>query len=148
MLWATTKRIRIARAATCWLIRRFLDPEAKLVFTGEDDVLRLEREEGALGFHVKDARYPPVDDRGRIPFETLVEERLPDDPALVRFARIVRDADRPSRERPMEPEAAGLRLISVAFPDVRSDDHAIVAESRLLYDALYCSLRRLSARET
>lgn len=69
MRWAAKKRIRIARAATCWLIRRFLDPAAELVFTDEDEVLRLEREAGALGFHVKGARYPPVDDRGRIPFE-------------------------------------------------------------------------------
>lgn len=48
----------------------------------------------------------------------------------------------------MEPEAAGLRLISVAFPDVRSDDHVIVAESRILYDALYFSLQKVRARET
>ena len=47
----------------------------------------------------------------------------------------------------MEPEAAGLRLISVAFPEVRSDDHAIVAESRRLYDALYSALRKLCVRD-
>lgn len=142
MLWVTTKKLRIARAATAWLVRRFLDPEATFRFVEEAEVRALEENEGAIGFHAAGARYPKVDAQGRTAFEALVAERCGDDPALVAMARIVHDADRGVTTPDAAPEAAGLRMITVSFPEVCADDHAIVEGSRLLYDALYHTLSK------
>jgi hypothetical protein len=144
MLWVTKKRIRIARAATCWLIERHLDTDARFLFVDEEDVARLQVEQGATGFHARGAKYPAMDATGRVAFQALVDELRGGDEALQRLGRIVRDADRAPRDRPAEPEATGLRMISVSFPDVCDDDHRIVAESRLLYDALYFTLKKSS----
>jgi hypothetical protein len=144
MLWATTKKLRIARAATVWLIRRFIDPSATFRFVSELEVAELEQKEGAIGFHAKGARYPKVDHKGRVAFEALVDEHCAADAALVEMARIVHDADR-GGGGPEAPEAAGLRMITVSFPEVCDDDAVIVEKSALLYDALYHTLSKRAA---
>ena len=141
MRWVTTPKLRINRAATVWLIRRFIDPEATFAFVDEAAVAA-EEAQGAIGFHAKGARYPKRDGAGRTSFEALVAERCGDDPALVRMARIIHDADAPPTERIPEPEAAGLRLISAFFPEVAAGDEEIVEKSAFLYDALYAGLAR------
>lgn len=36
MKWVTRHHIRVNRTATAWLVRRFIDPEATLLFCGAD----------------------------------------------------------------------------------------------------------------
>ena len=38
MKWVTRKRIHVNRTATGWLIRRFLDPGAEILFVEPDEV--------------------------------------------------------------------------------------------------------------
>ena len=142
MLWATRRKIRISRAATAWFIRRFVDPDAQFFFGSDDEVLARERE-GAIGFHVSGARYPKKASDGSTPLEALVKEHRPDDPALVRLATAVREADGPAGQEQL-PESAGLRLITVAFPEVCTDDHEILSRSAIVYDCLYATLVKLT----
>ena len=37
MTWVTKRRIKVNRAATAWLIRRFIDPGARVLFVEADD---------------------------------------------------------------------------------------------------------------
>ena len=141
MLWVTTPRLRINRAATVWLVRRFVDPAATFRFLPEGEVAAAEAA-GAIGFHVRGARYPKRDSQGRTSFEALVAEHCAQDPALVAMARIVGDADAPPRDRAPAPEAAGLRRITASFPEVAASDEEIIERSRFLYDSLYAGLRR------
>jgi hypothetical protein len=140
MQWVTRRSIRVNRTATAWLIRRFVDSEAQFVFVEPDDVARVERERGAIGFDAPGARYPHKDAEGRCSFEAIVAEHCADDPVLVRLARIVRSADF-ATETDLTPEGAGLRAISRGFPLVSRDDHETVDRAFYLYDALYASLR-------
>jgi hypothetical protein len=140
MRWVTRRQIRVNRAATAWLIRRFVDPGAEFLFVEPEEVARVEREMGAVGFDAPGARYPHKDARDRCSFEALVDERCPDDAALRRLARIVRSADF-AEELELTPEGAGLRAISRGFPLVSRDDHETVERVAFLYDALYASLR-------
>ncbi len=140
MLWVTKKKLRIARAATAWLVRRFIDENATFRFVEEREVRELQDREGAVGFHASGARYPPLNARGQTAFEALVEEHCPTDAALAAMGRIVHDADKGASGGEEVPEAAGLRMISVSFPDVCDNDFDIVARSQLLYDALYYTL--------
>jgi hypothetical protein len=140
MTWVTKRRIKVNRAATAWLIRRFIDPDATLLFVEPDEVAGVQRRQGAKGFDAPGATYPHKDTDGRCSFEALVAEHCPSDAALVALARIVRGAD--FREEPhTTPESAGLRAISDGFPLVAKDDHETVERASFLYDALYASLR-------
>src|SRR5688572_28583281 len=111
MKWVTRPTIRVNRTATAWLIRRFVDPGAELIFCAPEQVAELQARDGAIGFDAPGARYPHRDDRGRCSFEALVDEHRPDDAALRALARIVHGADFADAIDP-PPESAGLRAIS------------------------------------
>ncbi len=145
MKWVTRRQIRVNRAATAWLVRRFIDPEATFLFVEPETVAEVQRQEGAVGFDAPGARYPHKDERGRCSFEALVEEHCADDGALCLLARIVRSADF-AEELSLTPEGAGLRAISRGFPLVARDDHETVERAAFLYDALYAALQ-LELRE-
>src|SRR4051794_23664649 len=141
MQWVTRKHVHVNRAATAWLIRRFLDPGAEIRFVEPEEVEAVQRGDGALGFDAPGARYPHSDEQGRCSFEQLVAERLAGDAALRRLSRIVHGADFPA-EIQTTPESAGLWAISQGFTDVAADDAEIVERAGFLYDSLYAHLRR------
>lgn len=144
MKWVTRKRIHVNRTATGWLIRRFLDPDAEILFVEPGEVAGVQQRSGATGFDAPSATYPHADARGRCSFEQLVAERLSKDPALVRLARIVHGADFP-KEIDITPESAGLWAISQGFTDVGRDDADILDRASFLYDSLYAHLARGTA---
>ena len=109
MIWVTKKRIKVNRAATAWLIRRFIDPKGEIRFVAPHEVELEQRDHGAIGFDAPHATYPHRDDRGRCSFEALVDEHVPNDPALARMAKIVHCADFRD-EIDDVPEARGLRI--------------------------------------
>ncbi len=139
-IWVTKKRIKVNRAATAWLIRRFVDPTGRILFVEPEDVAEVQRREGATGFDAPGATYPHADAAGRCSFEALVDEHCSHDAALVVLARIVRGAD--FRDQiDLTPESAGLRAISDGFPLVTETDDETVERAGFLYDALLASLR-------
>jgi hypothetical protein len=139
MHWVTSRKIKINRAATAWLIRRFVDPEAAFVFVAPGEVAAEARRLDGVGFHAPGTQYPARDAQGRTPFEAIVDERCADDPALRLMSAIVRDADVPRAGE--VPEAAGLRLITGAFPLIAQSDDETVERSAFLYDAMYAALQ-------
>lgn len=146
MHWVTKRGIKINRAATAWLIRRFVDPEAVFVFVAAGEVADEARRLGGTGFHAPGTAYPARDARGRTPFEALVEDRCAGDAALRAMSVIVRHADAPQENE--VPEAAGLRLISGAFPLIARNDAETVERSAFLYDALYAALAQREGRRS
>lgn len=140
MKWVTRKRIQVNRAATAWLVRRFVDPQAEFLFVDPNKVAEVQVQQGALGFDAPGARYPHQDEKGRCSFEMLVDEHCADDVVLKEIARIVHGADLDDPETP--PESLGLLAISQGFPLVARDDHETVEKVAFLYDALYASLKR------
>ena len=140
MKWVTRNRVHVNRAATAWLIRRFVDPGAQIAFVEPENVAEVQRE-GALGFDAPGARYPHKDEKGRCSFEQIVNEQLGTNPALKRLARIVHGADFP-HEAEQEPESRGLWAISQGFTDVAKDDAEITEKAAFLYDSLYAHLNR------
>ena len=169
MLWVTRSKIRVNRAATGWLIRRFIDPDARFCFVEPAEVARIQRECPAIGFDAPGARYPHQDAAGRCSFEALVAEYRPSDGALQALAGIVHYADFPqeaprhhladaasfdtvslvlpqNRTAVANADAAGLRTISRGFPLVATDDHETLDRCTFLYDALYASLQERLGR--
>jgi len=143
MKWVTRKRIQVNRAATAWLIRRFIDPQAEFLFVEPDHVADIQAADGALGFDAPGARYPHQDGQGRCSFEALVDEHCAKDAALQDLARIIHGAD--LKDLDAAPECRGLLTISRGFPLVARDDHDTMEKTAFLYDALYASLKQRRA---
>jgi hypothetical protein len=57
MKWVTRRSIRVNRAATAWLVRRFIDPDATFAFVAAEDVAEFQAREGAIGFDAPGATY-------------------------------------------------------------------------------------------
>jgi hypothetical protein len=139
--WVTRRNIHVNRAATGWLIRRFLDRDAEILFVDAADVAGVQTREQAVGFDAPGARYPHRNEKGQCSFEALVEEHLGSDPALARLATIVHGADFPA-EMSVAQECHGLWAISRGFTDVARDDSEILDRASFLYDSLYAHLVR------
>lgn len=135
MKWVTRARPKTDRIACPWLIRRFIDPEAEILYVAADQVLGVARSVGARSFDAPDAEFTHRD--GKCSFEVLIDEfRLGGDPALVQLARIVHAADIAS-DLSTNPAAPGLLAIGVGGLDVEADDHRLLERASFVYDALY-----------
>lgn len=141
MKWVTRRRVQVNRAATAWLVKRFLEPDAEFLFVDADQVAGVQEREGAVGFDAPGATYPHEDTQGRGSFEALVHDKLAGDPVLVALARIVRGADFDDQLE-LTPESSGLQAISRGFPLVTRDDHETMAKAGFVYDALYASIKK------
>jgi hypothetical protein len=139
MKWITRRNIRVNRTATCWLIRRFIDPEADFLFAAAEETASIQLTQGATGFDAPGATYPHTNAEGLCSFAALVHERLADDPVLMEMARIVQAADIRGQLED-HPAAHGLQLISHGFPLVTRDDCETVDRALFVYDALYASI--------
>jgi hypothetical protein len=134
MRWITRERPKTDRIACPWLIRRFIDPDAEVVFVPADQVLA-EAAAGGYSFDAKNATYTH---RGpKCTFEVLIDEyHLGGDPALVRLARIVHAAD-VSADMHTDALAPGLLAIGEGGLYAESDDQVLLERGSFVYDALY-----------
>lgn len=129
--WATRARPWVDRLACAWLIRRFIDPQARFVWLA--DPAQLPR--GALGFDFDGARFTHVG--ARVSFEVLLASfGLDGDPKLQRIASTVHYLD--AGGIPVA-EAAGLETVLAGVRELHTDDDALVAAAATVFDALYAA---------
>jgi rhodanese-related sulfurtransferase len=143
-LWVTRRHPKIDRVACPWLIRRFLDPQARILYVDPDQVVDVAKETGAIPFDIEGVEISH--DGPRCSFDTMLKLfGLEDEPSLNRLALIVRGAD---TARPdLAPEAAGLHAISLGLSALAGDDdHGLLRHGFMVYDALFAYLR-FAARE-
>jgi len=140
MKWITRERPKTDRIACPWLIRRFIDSDAEIVYVPADQVLAGAEREGGYSFDAPGATYTH---RGNAcTFETLIEEfTLGTDPALVRLAKIVHAADI-SEDLHTDALGAGLLAIGIGGLDAEADDHVLLERGSFVYDALYAWCQR------
>jgi hypothetical protein len=140
MKWVTREHPKTDRIACPWLIRKFIDPDAEIVYLPADQVLPFAEREGALSFDAKGARYTHRD--GLCSFEVLIEEHgLGGDPALALMAHVVHGAD-VSEDRDATPQSPGLEAIADGFAFLGLDDQRQLELELPLYDALYAWAQR------
>ena len=139
MKWVTRENPKTDRIACPWLIRKFIDPDAEIVYVPEDQVLGYAEREGATSFDAPGARYTHRD--GMCSFETLIAEYKIDDPALALMARVVHGAD-VSEDRHVTAQSAGLEAIADGFALLELDDQRQLALELPVYDALYAWAKR------
>jgi len=140
MKWVTRARPKTDRIACPWLIRRFIDPEAEIVYVPADQVLSVAERLGGHSFDAPQATYAhtrsPDGSSERCTFETLIAAYDLADPALTRLAAIVHAAD-VSADADKDPLGPGLLAIGVGGLDVEADDQVLLHRGLFVYDALY-----------
>ena len=132
--WVTRERPKIDRIACPWLIRRFIDADAKFLYVPAAQVKETAE---AIPFDVPCAEFGHHGER--CSFDAFIEQFNLRDAALDRLARIVRAAD--THRLDLAPEAAGLLAISTGLGKTIADDHALLEHGMAVYDALYAACR-------
>ena len=134
MKWVTRERPVTDRVACPWLIAKFIDPDAEIVYVPRDEVLEAAKAVGGKSFDAPGADYTH---RGeRCTFEVLIEEfGLGDDKALALLAQIVHGADVDDPDP--DPRSAGLLAVAEGMRMIEPDDHEIRKVGARIYDALY-----------
>ena len=127
--WATRRHLWVDRAASVWLIKRFIDPHASFLWLDSPADCPAE----ALGFDFDQATFTHVGDR--VTFEVLrASFGLDHDKALMGLGAMVHALDVGGI---FVPEAAGFEaMLGGGRQHAPDDDHLMVDISRVL-DALY-----------
>jgi len=136
MKWITREKVKVDRVACPWLIKKFVDKDAKFFFVTADKVSSEAQRLSATPFDVKDVE---LGHHGKeCSFEAILKKYdLASDPALVLLGKIVNGADTDNTLW-NQPEAAGLEAIAEGFRHLGfKDDHELNAAEWIVYDALY-----------
>jgi len=137
-LWATRPRPHIDRMASAWLIKRFIDADARFLCAPPDQF-----PPEAIPFDVMGAEFGHQGED--CTFETLFRRSGLDDPRLRTIAEIVHEAD--LRDGKFErPETAGVELAVRGFAGTIKDDGELLAQGLALFDGLYAALEAPARR--
>lgn len=133
MKWITCERPKIDRIACPWLIARFIDESPEFLFVPSNQVIEKSAECNAIPFDIVGVELSHVGDL--CSFDAFLEKYQLIDPALHDLAVIVRGADTARLE--LAPQAAGLLAISLGLSYTIQNDHALLQQGLVMYDALY-----------
>jgi hypothetical protein len=133
MKWITRERPKIDRIACPWLIKRFIDPVAEIIYVPEQDVLAKADEWQATAFDVPHTEFTHYGTD--CTFDYFLKKYNLTDPALHVLAPIVRGAD--TDNHALAEQAAGLWAISAGLSYNIQNDQELLARGMLIYDALY-----------
>ena len=133
MKWITREKPKIDRVACPWLIRRFIDNEAEIIYVPFDKVISEATQLNAIPFDIPDVEYSHYKDR--CTFDYFLEKHQLNDPALSTIAAIVRGADTDRHD--IAPQSSGLWAISAGLSHNSQSDEEMLEKGMLIYDALY-----------
>ena len=128
-VWATRKPLWADQLASAWLIRRFVDPEAKLLWLDKTQ----ECPESAISYGYAGATF--YNTRDRVTFEEILSGfRLEKNTALARIGTLIHALNAGETK---VAEAAGVQtLIQGAVRRTESEDQ-LLAETEMTFDLLY-----------
>jgi hypothetical protein len=129
-LWVTRPRPGVDRMASAFLIKRFVDTDARFEFVAD----REEAPPGSVPFDMFGVEFTH---RGELcTFEMLCETFRLDEPALSRIAAIVHDLDlKDGRFGASDAPTIGMVIEGLRL--ARGDDHELLAAGMTLFEALY-----------
>ena len=130
-VWVTRPRPGVDRMASAWLIRRFIDSNARFAF-----ITDVKAAGDALPFDMFGAGFGHEGDR--CTFETLIARFRITDAAAARIAAIVHDLDLKDGKFGA-PEAATLGMAIEGLQLSSRDDGTLLEQGMTLFEALYRS---------
>ena len=135
-VWVTRKGIHVDRMASAWLIRRFIDPNARIKFVPAKGYTPVADE---VRFDMFEAEFTHEGDRCSM--EVLLARTGIRDPGLTRIAEIVHDIDLKDSKFQRDETAGIARLIDGIAMSHKDDDERLT-RATALFDDLYENFRR------
>lgn len=129
--WLTRPRPGVDRMSSAWLIRRFIDPQARFVFSSKANV------RGTIPFDTFGAEFGHHGEQ--CTFETLASRFGVTDPAVAQIARIVHDLDL-KEHRYQEPATETIGRLVDDLRQAHTDDATVLSAGIDVFDALYHAL--------
>jgi AraC-like DNA-binding protein len=133
MKWITRERPKIDRLACPWLIKRFLDQEAEIIYVPFDQVLKQSKKTDAIPFDIPDVEFTHYG--SECTFDYFIKKYKITDKAILAMASIIRAADTDHHE--LASQSNGLWAISAGLSYNIKNDQELLAQGMILYDALY-----------
>lgn len=131
--WATRSRPWVDRLACAWLIRRFIDPKAHLLWLSSPADCPTD----ALSFDFDGATFTHVD--GRVTFEVLLASFSLEKTALKRLGALVHFLDIGGVQ---PPEAVGIESMLSGLHDAINDDDQLLAAAGAVFDSLLVTFEK------
>lgn len=129
-IWATRRRPWVDRLACAWLIQRFIDPKAQLLWLATPADCPAD----ALGFDFDGATFSHVG--SRVSFEVLLASFGLEQPALIRLGLLIHYLDVGGIQ---PPEAAGIEKVLTGMRDCLTDDDLLLKTATCVFDGLLAS---------
>ncbi|HTD75143.1 MAG TPA: chromate resistance protein ChrB domain-containing protein [Steroidobacteraceae bacterium] len=139
MKWITREHPKIDRIACPWLILRFIDAQSEFYYAPPDRVMPVAQEIGAVPYDIPDVELTHVGEF--CSFDAFIKKYQIDDSGVSRLAVIVRGAD--TSRLDLAPQSAGLYAISLGLSATFPDDHEMLRQGLVMYDALYAWCKSL-----
>ncbi len=156
MKWVTRDHLHMDRVACPWLILRQIDPEAQFTYVpfGQADA---PLPDDAIPFGLPGLKELGAHDKDGSTFRKLLVKYNLEDPALETLARIIesgiqhvlsqRDHGYTDFQALEFPAGVGLDAISQGMMFISTDDDHNIAQSMVMYDALYAYCRVLQLQK-
>jgi hypothetical protein len=138
--WVTRRGIHVDRIASAWLIRRFIDADAKFKYVEAKGYVPAP---GELRFDMFDAEF--THEGAMCTFEVLLARWGTDDPALRHIADIVHDIDLRDETYKRE-ETGGFTTLITGIALQHRDDTARLEAGTVMLDAFHRALQQRSRK--
>src|SRR5712671_1281505 len=129
--WVTRQGVHVDRIASAWLIRRFIDSDARFKFVSGKGYRPAE---GELRFDMFQAEFTHEGDK--CTFEVLLDRIARKDPALRAIAEIIHDVDLKDNKFGRD-EAVGIRTLIDGIALTTADDVERIARGTEVFNNLY-----------
>ncbi len=133
--WVTRRNIHVDRIACAWLVRRFIDPDARFCFVPDR---HYRARAGELRFDMPGGEFTHQGDQ--CSFEVLLAATGLSDIALTAIAEMVHDLDIEDGKF-ARPEAAGIGLAIGGICATQAADADRIARGCEMLDGIYARLR-------
>ncbi len=132
-IWATRSRPWVDRLACAWLIRRFIDAQAQILWLASAN----DCPANALSFDFDGATFSHVG--GRVTFEVMLASFDLEKPALKRLGTLVHFLDVGGVQ---PPEAVGIESVLSGLRDAINDDDQLLATATAVFNSLLVTFEK------
>ena len=137
--WVTRAGIKVDRMSSAWLIRRWIDQDARFRFVAGDQPVTEPHE---IRFDMFDGGFTHIGDRCTL--EVLINHFGITDPALNVIAQVVHDID-VKDDKFARPETDGVAALIDGIVTTVPDDAARLEAGAQLFERLYAAFSRKAA---
>jgi len=145
MKWITREHAKVNRIACPWLIKNFVDSEAKFLFIPSHKVLETMRNENAIPFDIPNVELGHHDDE--CSFDSIIKKYQLDkkNPELLFLAEIVRGADTEKDKQHLNQQGLQQLLLVLVLPQKMT---MIIWKNNFLYMMHYMHLLKQTTKKS